>query len=59
LYQKVPDWVHQFLQGRKLRMDLVALADWEEGGLKVPKTKNVFLEHQKSDMRKNVFHLQL
>lgn len=40
-------------------MDLVALADWEEGGLKVPKTKNVFLEHQKSDMRKSVFHLQL
>lgn len=40
-------------------MDLVALADWEEGGLKVPKTNNVFLEHQKSDMRKNVFHLQL
>lgn len=59
LYQKVPDRVHQFLQGRKLRMDLVALADWEEGGLKVPKTKNVFLEHQKSDMRKSVFHLQL
>lgn len=40
-------------------MDLVALADWEEAGLKVTQTKNIFLEHQKSDMRKSVFHLQL